>query len=220
LTVVHVVVEGETEEAFINQVLAPHFWLRGLNLSPHIVATRRGLHETSRGGVTQYHKLKKEIHLYLPLANTRSVTTMIDFYQLPKEFPGRDSIARQGSCYERVLHLETAFSQDINHASFIPYLSLHEFEALVLAADPADLVSAFPDSKLKEFAAALPEFGPPEEIDEGADTHPAARLLGAVPGYRKRIDGPRITERVGLARLRSRCPHFDEWVSRLEALAE
>ena len=125
-----------------------------------------------------------------------------------------------GRATSRVQHLEAAFAQDIDHSHFIPYLSLHEFEALVLAAEPDDLVSAFPDSKLKEFVAALPTWGAPEEIDEGTDSHPSARLLGAVPGYRKRIDGPRITERIGLTRLRNRCPHFEEWVSRLEALTE
>ena len=219
MTVIHVVVEGETEEAFINQVLAPHFWQRGLNLSPHIVATRRTLRGISRGGITQYHKLKKEIHLYLPLANTTAVTTMIDFYGLPAEFPGRDSLPQGGSCYDRVQHLEKALAEDIGYPRFIPYLSLHEFETLVLAADPADLASAFPDSQASQFAAELPKLGPPEEINEGEDSHPSARLVGAVPEYRKRIDGPRITERTGLAQLHSRCPHFDQWVGRLEALA-
>jgi hypothetical protein len=218
LTVVHLVVEGETEEAFINQVVRPYFWPRRLELIPHIIATRRTRRGISLGGITQYHKLKKEIHLYLPLANTRAVTTMIDFYGLPEEFPGRPSLPRGGSCYERVRYLEDAFAADIGHPRFIPYLSLHEFEALVLAADPGDLDSSFPDAQLGRFVRGLLELGPPEEIDEGAESHPSARLARAVPMYRKRIDGPRIAERAGLNRLRSRCRHFDEWLRRLEGL--
>ena len=144
---------------------------------------------------------------------------MIDFYGLPAEFPGRDSLLQGGSCYDRVQHLEKALVEDIGYPRFIPYLSLHEFETLVLAADPADLASAFPDSQASQFAAELPKLGPPEEINEGEDSHPSARLVGAVPEYWKRIDGPRITERTGLVWLCSCCLHFDQWVGRLEALA-
>ena len=51
------------------------------------------------------------------------------------------------------------------------------------------------------------------------DTHPAARILQYLPGYRKALHGPLIASRIGLAALRQRCPHFAAWIDRLERLA-
>lgn len=62
-------------------------------------------------------------------------------------------------------------------------------------------------------------FATPEEINEGADTHPAARILKHAPGYRKPLHGPLIANRIGLATIRSRCPHFDQWLTNLAELA-
>jgi len=50
------------------------------------------------------------------------------------------------------------------------------------------------------------------------DDPPSKRILHAVQGYQKAEDGPFIAERIGLNVMRSKCPHFDEWLKRLEAL--
>ena len=48
------------------------------------------------------------------------VTTMFDYYKLPKDFPGKGNLLT-GTCYERVDILEKAFTEDINHRNFFPY---------------------------------------------------------------------------------------------------
>lgn len=45
------------------------------------------------------------------------------------------------------------------------------------------------------------------------------RILQHLPGYRKAVYGPLIAQRIGLDAMRQRCPHFHEWVSRLERLS-
>ena len=53
-------------------------------------------------------------------------------------------------------------------------------------------------------------------------TAPSKRLIQEVPAYKhlKSIAGPAIAARIGLTVLRNRCPHFNEWVTRLEQLAD
>lgn len=58
---------------------------------------------------------------------------MLDFYGLPEDFPGQDSRPTQARA--AVAHLEHCASNAVGNPRFIPYLSLHEFEAL-LFADP------------------------------------------------------------------------------------
>ncbi len=57
----------------------------------------------------------------------------------------------------------------------------------------------------------------PEYIDDGPSTHPSARL-GALPAYRKVRHGVEAAHHVGLDTIRSECPHFGGWLSRLEGL--
>jgi hypothetical protein len=60
----------------------------------------------------------------------------------------------------------------------------------------------------------------PEEIDDGATTAPSKRIIKLIPEYehRKASAGPIIAEKIGLRRIRERCPHFDEWIKKMERL--
>lgn len=58
-------------------------------------------------------------------------TTMFDLYALPNDFPGYSEANSIGDRYERVLSFEKAFSKAVASERFIPYIQLHEYEALV-----------------------------------------------------------------------------------------
>ncbi len=47
-----------------------------------------------------------------------------------------------------------------------------------------------------------------------------ARIVRLAPPYRKTVHGPLAVERIGLPLIRRSCPHFDEWVTWLEALTQ
>ncbi len=97
---------------------------------------------------------------------------------------------------------------------------LHEFESLLFACpNEVAAVMCRPDggAKLQEVRE---QFATPEEINEGAETHPSKRILNFFPDYRKRVHGPLATGRAGLETLRAECPHFDGWVSGLEAVGD
>jgi len=216
---VHALVEGQTEETFLRQVLAPHLSDFGVALNPVIVATKRiktGL--KFRGGVTGYGKVRRDLLHLLGDSSAAVVTTMFDLYGLPEDFPPSAGISSKISGLKRALELEAALRQDLSNPRILPYFSVHEFEALLLAS-PEELETVFPNAPfahhLKEVLAAV---ATPEEVNDGVGTHPSARILHHVPSYRKALHGPIIAKRVGLATIRRRCPHFHQWVGTLESI--
>ena len=219
MTRVHVLVEGQTEETFIRNVLGPHLALSEIYLTPVLVATKRvksGL--KFKGGLNRYEPFRRDLQRLLNDSSVVAVTTMIDYYGLPEDFPGCSTLPR-GTCHERVAHLEEALGRDLGSHRLLPYLSLHEFEALLLVA-PAEIGTAFPgSSQMSSLADEVSAFRSPEEVNDGPETHPAARILQHLPGYRKAVYGPLIAQRIGLDAMRQRCSHFHEWVSRLERLS-
>lgn len=216
---VYALVEGETERTFIEEVLIPHLQDLGVYLTPVLVMTKRASDGRKfKGGVSRYAAVRKDLRNLLADRSVVAVTTMIDYYGVPEDFPGRASLPRAGSCYNRVAHLEASFRADLDDPRFRPYLSLHEFEALLLTA-PETIATVLPEEafahRLVEEAAG---FRSPEEIDDGPETHPAARIARLAPRYRKTLHGPLAIERIGLSAIRRSCPHFNEWVTWLEGL--
>lgn len=214
---IHILVEGQTEEAFARDILRAHFLSLGVWLSYSIVATKRTKKGTKfKGGFTSYQNLKKQILLLLRDTSLVAVTTMIDYYGIPDDFPGKATLQGQ-TCFDKVAYLEKACQIDINHRKFIPYLTLHEFEAL-LFTDPLAIAAAFGGIKVKKQLLAIRNsYSSPEEINDGPKTHPAARILALLPNYRKRRHGPLIASNIGLATIRAECVHFNEWLNKLEA---
>lgn len=70
----------------------------------------------------------------------------------------------------------------------------------------------------RSLAAVRAAFNSPEEIDDGPDTTPSKRIVSKVPGYRKPLHGPLITQRIGLGAIRAECGHFRKWLDWLESL--
>lgn len=214
-----VYVEGQTEETFVRDLLAPYLWTIGIHPEPTLARTKRtraGL--TFKGGITSYQRVRRDIDRLLGDTNAAAVTTMLDFYHLPSDFPGKSDLPA-GSCFDRVNFLERGLAGDIAHPRFLPFLTLHEFEALLFSR-AEEIEAAFPDLRLKgQIVRETLGFDTPEEINEGELTHPAARILKHAVGYRKPVHGPLIAQRIGLAEIRSQCTHFDDWLTRIEGLA-
>jgi hypothetical protein len=219
LSKVLIYVEGRTEELFVLRVLGPYLAARGVFPIATPAKTKRTMSgKAFKGGITSYGKSRREILALLGDRSAALVTTMIDYYGLPSDFPGKASPS-PGSCYEAVAHLEEEFRRDIGHSRFIPYFQLHEFEALVFVG-PAEAARVFPDTdREKELLGIRSQFGSPEEIDDGPTTAPSKRLQALFPGYQKPLHGPLVTERTGLDRIRAECRHFSQWLALLERTA-
>ena len=221
----YMTVEGQTEQVFASQLLTPHLAQHGVFLSkPRLtgpVSRKRG--RIPKGGMFKFFQALGDMKRWL--AEDRSgdarFTMMVDLYGLPNDFPGYDDAMKIDDPYDQVKHLETALAEEINDSRFVPYLQLHEFEAIVLS-QPESFGELF-DNRAKATKALVTQcqdVGSPEEINHGETTHPAARILTLFPDYDKTVDGPLLAAEIGLPTIRSSCPHFDSWLTTLENLVD
>lgn len=218
----HAVVEGQTEETFVRDFLAPEFGAQGISMDAHRITTARGRLQVFRGGIVSYHQLKSDLVVWMKQDRRSDAwfTTMVDLYALPQDFPGYDFCMRHTDPIHRVECLEERLDRDLSHRRFIPYIQLHEFEAL-LFSEPKRFEVAFPkrQAEIQRLAEIRSEFQSPEHIDDQPDRAPSRRILGILPDYRKPVAGPRIAGQIGLSKLRQECPHFNQWIARIQSIA-
>ncbi len=217
---VHVLVEGEAEETFAREVLLPYFTPRGIYLFP-----RRLGKPGHKSGICKYPLAQREIVITLKQEGHAFCTTMFDYYGMPLDWPRRKE-ARDKPFAERGVMVEEAMAADIssqlgarfNCARFVPYVQMHEFEAL-LFSDPKVLADGLELADDAPIYGIADQFDSPEEINDSQQTAPSKRIMGLNPGYAKVSDGVRISQKIGLNVMRAQCPHFNEWIGKLEALA-
>lgn len=213
----HLLVEGQTEDVMVRNVLEPHFQSVGWLVSWSILATRRpAARPAHRGGVTSWPKLEREIRRLLHDSGLDALTTIIDYYRLPDDVPGM-ATRPAGGAQARVRHVEAALADAIGDARFVPHLTLHEFESWVFAA-AEQLAELYCDSDLlARMRADVAAAGGPELVNDGPSTAPSKRLLCYCPHYLKTTEGPLAIAALGLDRLREQCPHLHAWLTELEA---
>jgi len=219
----NITVEGLTELRFAKNVLARHLGNFQISTDARAVMTSKDKSKTHRGGLISYEKAKRDISTWLKEdANPEArFSTMFDLYALPKDFPAYEEARKLNAPYEKVNFLEEAMRKDIGDRRFIPYIQLHEFEALVLA-DPKNLELEYFENEnaIRELEKQLEAVGGnPELLNEGKEKAPSKRIQKVIPEYDKVSSGALIAESAGMDFLREKCRHFDEWISQLEKLA-
>lgn len=211
-------VEGQTEESFVNVVLRDH--LRSFNIYPQpiIMSTKRLISgKKFKGGITSFEKVEPELRRLLRASHAIAVTTMYDYYALPQNFPGMDGLTDKRP-EEKVHHLEGALRNYINDKRFIPYLQMHEFEAL-LFSDVKPFEIFYDVSIATKILTIVQDFqGNPELINNHRDTSPSHRIAALIDGYDKATDGPLLAAEMPLQVIRAKCPHFNTWMTTLEDL--
>jgi len=214
-------VEGRTEQTFVRQVLAPHLGGRGVYLSARLVGK-----PGHKGGVGVYARARADILSILKQDTSVLCTTMFDYYAMPSSWPGRmDARNANVSSDDRARMVEVALADDVgttlgdsfNRARFIPYLQMHEFEAL-LFSDVVELAGVIGAECANELGRIISEFPNPEDINDDAHTAPSQRILQLCATYRKVLHGSIIAGRIGLNVMRQRCSHFNQWLAGLEGL--
>ncbi len=183
----------------------------------------------NHGGVKKWEVARQDI--IRTLKERRYCSTMFDYYAMPGDWPGRKAAVAK-AWHERATCVEEAMLADIVAAMggsfdpkfFIPYVQLHEFEALtfadveVLAGVLLPLGMESVETLVQNLGRIVQEAGNPEAIDDGQDTCPSRRIAKITPAYKKRAQGPIVTARIGINALRDACRHFGQWLSRLEQL--
>lgn len=220
---VSILVEGQTEGEFVQTILNTYLNLKGLHLTITLIKTKKAVDNNPayKGGVISYGQIERDLKPLLGNTSVAAITTMFDYYGLPTDFPGYShSEAQQPGCYQAVAYLEKQFTDAIAHQNFIAYLSIHEFEALLFTA-PEKIIEALPDAN-KDLISTLQDirdkYSSPEEINKIAP--PSKRILSYLPDYRKPLHGIKIATLIGIEAMLKVCPHFREWVTKLENLAD
>ena len=182
----HLVVEGQAEEEFVNSVLVEHLGQFQISTDARCVLTSRNRSRIYRGGLSKFQRAQRDLVLWMKEDQNSDArfSTMFDCYRLPHDFPGYDEARRRTDPYDRVMILEEALGHEMGDSRFIPYLQLHEFEALLLS-DPAQLDCEFleHDRAIQELTNICSNYASPELIDDGPETAPSKRIIAQIPQY-------------------------------------
>jgi hypothetical protein len=215
-----VLCEGPTEQRFVESVLYDYLlnfghWIIATVVTTKVIDTGPNL----KGGGGNYSNYERHILRLLGDSSAAAVTTMIDLYGLPSGFPCND-IPKDPDCYVHVSNLEACWAQHISHNRFLPYLQLHEIEALWLT-DPVAIHKQFPEGKqfhLDALTLQLNEVDSPERLNDGPNTHPYKRITQIYPSFRKVVGGTTAALDIGIPRIKQACPHFANWLNIMETL--
>jgi hypothetical protein len=218
------VVEGQTEQAVVREVIAPVLANKGVFVTAALVGK-----PGHKGGIRPFPQVRKDIVRLLRQESNTRIGTFFDLYALPSDWPGMKE-AQTSKGLAKALAIEAAMSEEVNAAMgsnfrrerFIPYIQPYEIEAL-LFADPNCMANAFENAALAaHFASILEQFGNDcEMIDDGPTTAPSKRIQEVYPRYQKgkglNAHAPLILTDIGIERLRNSCRHFGSWYGTLEA---
>ena len=220
-----VLVEGPTEETFVNEVLAQHLYNQGyVQVSAKMMGKQR--ERKRRGGVRPWSEAQTDILTHLKSDSGIIVTTMVDYYGMPQDteraWPGRAGAMVQlgfPNDIENSILSDVSNSMGGNTSRFIPFVVIHEFEAL-LFSDCNSLARGIGRPHLvSAFQEIRNDFTTPEDINDSPLTAPSKRIEALIPRYRKPIQGVQAAKEIGLSTIRDECPHFRAWLKHLESLA-
>jgi hypothetical protein len=216
------IVEGETELVFARDTLKPHLLKCRVSVNPFKLPTNRRL--GTAGGALSWDRFDYNVSRLLKQYADKSdrFSTMIDWYKLDPHFPGVAEARKLAKAVDRASTVATDVQTHFSSPRLLPFFTLHEFEALLFC--DLLIVARRMGRPARDIASLAAEIGstPPEEVDDGPGTHPSARLEEHLPGYhgaKVRVGAPAAGE-IGLHVLREKCPHFGQWLTRMENLKQ
>lgn len=207
----YIIVEGQTEQEFVNEQIAPYLCQYGIyEVTPILIHTSK----SGRGGFVNYQHLKKDVSRLLRSSKTDFVVSMfVDFFRCP-EIPQKERWSNKANHLEQIVEMERCIYEDVNDIRFIPYIQLHEFEALLFASNDG-FIAFFSEEQAKKTQRIIAAYDNPEEINTTPEGAPSKRLLAIKDDYDKVIEGNLIALEIGLSRIMGRCPRFKVWIENL-----
>jgi len=223
LSRVLILVEGSTERAIVDQVFTPALAVNGVYLHPKVVG------KPGHKGGNKFETVRRDLRNLLLQEPTSTVTMLFDYYGLSDDWPGKTK-ANGKNPIEAPKIVEQAiasavqadFDNSQNPTRFIPYIQMHEIEALLFAG-PKEMAQVFDNPGLAaRFEKIVRDCGGCENINDKPDTAPSKRIQKLYPAYKKgsgvNAHAWQIAEHIGVQSIRQQCPHFDEWMTKLEQL--
>ena len=161
-----ILVEGQSEETFIRDTVAPAFWPLNIFLETRNFA-----------GNVNFDRFCLHIRNILGERDDTIISTMLDLYRLDKHFPGYLNIKSFPDVYQKVVTLEQPLHDYITvqyqcrPGRFIPYIQPYEFEGL-LFSDINALIQIEPawEKQATKLQAIRSAFETPEHINNSYET--------------------------------------------------
>ena len=225
-----VIVEGQTESAALQDLLTAHLQARGLSAIFSLIGKRGG----QGGGHRPFDTLVSDVSYFAKTFPGVHISTCFDYYGLNPKWPDVTAIkAEQIASSLKAAKIEATILEAVSvridsnvlwDGHFHPHIQLYEFETLLFAAPEILGRELRPLSAGDDLKAHFQEIvdqhqNECENINDNVATAPAKRIE-AVAQYKKGKTGQArtILPAIGLDRIRQRCPHFNEWISKLESL--
>lgn len=218
----YVIVEGETEVAFVERILIPYFNQRGIY--NHIQAIPMEV----KGGGHGFNNIEHFKNTIKPLIFKQNIiiSTLIDHYGInsEKKLPNYENCIKQLAPEDRIRCMEDALLAEVKSikddcSHFIPNILRHEMETLFFA-DVENGFALEDDGIQKEVAAICAQYPNIEDINNSPKTAPSKRLIEIYEKYGKKYkkitDGvDTIAEYTGIEKMLEKSPRFKNWVENL-----
>ena len=215
---IYLVVEGATEQLFVERVLAPYCATHGVYLHPTQVP-KKG----EKGGDVRFSRVKTCVGNFLKQRSDTRVGTFFDYYGL-KEWPSLSDVRSvQGLSPADIANRLNSSAMmelcrdfpEIDVANrFVSFMAVHEFEALLFSE--ASILASSLGVDVSVVNETLHEYGSPEAINTRPDKIPSRQLEKWLKGrYIKTVQGIAIADKIGIDKMRAACHNFDEWLNRL-----
>jgi hypothetical protein len=221
------VAEGQSELAFLRELLAAHLAVRGIDL--HVPVIGKG---NAKGGLKfrTFAQVCDELRGFLSDRRRPWVTTFFDYYGLPtgarSGWQWVPETKAKGGVVAVESRLRLGVQESAGHLAerFLPYIQMHELEALYFA-EPETLAAVLERPHLAaDFTRIVADAGGCERINDSPTTAPSKRLQALCPHYVKgkssAAHAPRLGKRLSLATVHDRCPRFGAWLTTLEQLTD
>lgn len=201
---ISIVCEGPTEVDFIKKKLNKEYF-NPINISLKPIAINKTAHQQSLEGNISVDRLVT----FVKKAEFKIVTTLVDFYGFKK--------TDKKTPHE----IEEELEARVNQEFFIPYLQVHETEALWFS-DKNAIAGAknANDQQQRMLSDIIQQYPNPEDINDSRETAPSKRLEKIFTDYKKIIDGNHIFDKISVETMKSKCPRFAKWLDIIEVKAE
>lgn len=134
---VQLIVEGQTEQTFVRELLGPYMASKKIFLHPALVGK-----PGHKGGNIRFERVKQDIINFLKQRSDTYVSTMLDYFQIDSEWPGcrqiREKLQRgtRLSAEEKAEIIEKETKRVLCDSlpmlnvkdRFVPYIQMHEID--------------------------------------------------------------------------------------------
>ena len=213
----HCIVEGQTEVAVFTSLLTPYILEKTGAYCLFTPIKHTG------GGIVQFSKILPELREHLK--EKKIVTTYFDYYGIHESHNFKNynkAKIEQSNAKVGVELLEKGMTEFLNEKGintryFVPYIQLHEFEALLFSSSESFELVYDNDNITNEIQKINNRYPNPEDINDSPRTAPSKRIIKIVEkhetSYEKVIDGEDLATLTSIDTIMEKCPRFSKWIN-------